>query len=41
MDQFNQIKKVGSFLGGMEGRLGCGGVALRVFVGIVFVALRC
>ena len=42
MDQFNQIKIVGSFLGGMGGgRLGCGGVALRVFVGIVFVALRC
>ena len=43
MDQFNQIKKVGSFFGGGGGggRLGCGGVALRVFVGIVFVALRC
>ena len=42
MDQFNQIKKVGSFLGGGGGgRGGGGGVALRVFVGIVFVALRC
>ena len=42
MDQFNQIKIVGSFFGvGGGGGCGCGGGALRVFVGIVFVALRC
>ena len=41
MDQFNQIKIVGSFFGvGGGGGWGCGGGALRVFVGIVFVALR-